>query len=177
MKRPALLMALCATALVPSLPARAQTPPQASSALPPVIIRAKDHPMHATVFTARLNKNAYWRHEAQRQGYDVAFNEWMKQDHPYEYARYCTVEARKLTAAYKNTEHMDQFSALLPKRADLRGEVQSLGFDVAFADWLRRERPAVYREHYAREAAVRAGQRASAPPNHGTTTTGGRASH
>jgi len=48
----------------------------------------------------------------------------------------------------KNTEHYSDFNALLPKRADLRAEVKSMGFDAAFSDWLLREHPDVYRKHF-----------------------------
>lgn len=134
-----ILAALFAASLAWAVPASAQGTPDP-------IIRAKDHPMHGTVFSSRLNKSGYWRSETQRKGYDVAFNEWMKQDHPYEYATYCTQEAKKIATAFKGTERYAEFNALLPKRQDLRSEVQSLGFDVTFADWLREEHPALYRK-------------------------------
>lgn len=39
------------------------------------------------------------------------------------------------------------FLAIQSKRADLRGNIAHKGLDVAFSEWLRRERPLVYR-HY-----------------------------
>ncbi len=140
-------VALFAASLSWTIPALAQGTPDP-------IIRAKDHPMHGNVFSSRLSKNAYWRAEITRKGYDVAFNEWMKQDHPFEYATYCTREAKKVAAAFKNTEHYTEFNALLSKRPDLRSEVQSLGFDVTFADWLRREHPDLYRKHFKIEKKI-----------------------
>jgi hypothetical protein len=145
--------ALCAATLVWVVPAPvpahgSPAPAGRSTSIPDVIILAKDHPTHATVFSSRLNKSSYWRAEIQRKGYDAAFDEWMKQDHPYEYANACVKEAKKLTVALKGTDQMAQFMALLPKRADLRAEVKSEGMDPAFADWLRREHPAVYVDHY-----------------------------
>lgn len=136
--------ALFAASLTWAVPALAQ-------GAPGPIILAKNHPMHGTVFSSRLNKNAYWRAEVQRKGYDVAFNEWMRQDHPFEYAHYCTQEAKKVVTVFKNTEHYSDFNALLPKRADLRAEVKTMGFDAAFSDWLLREHPDVYRKHFGLE--------------------------
>lgn len=146
-------VALCAVTLVGAVPAltRAQASPPAPTtqqSVPDPIIRAKNHPQHATVFSARLNKNAALRAAVDRKGYDVAFTEWMKQDHPYEYATYCTKQAKEVTVAFKNTEHMAEFNTLVTKRADLRAAVKSVGYDVAFADWLRRERPDAYRKHF-----------------------------
>ena len=104
--------------------------------------------MHGTVVSSRLNKSSYWRAEVQRKGYDAAFNEWMQQDHPFEYAHYCTQEAKKVVRVFKNTQHSSDFNALLSKQADLRAEVKSMGFDAAFADWLRKEHPDVHRKHF-----------------------------
>jgi hypothetical protein len=36
------------------------------------------------------------------------------------------------------------FLAVQSKRADLRGRISQKGLDVAFSEWLRRERPLVY---------------------------------
>ena len=147
MKRrlPAVVLAATLTWAVSTL--AQNTAAAAKGTLAPIIL-AKDHPMHGTVFSSRLNKSSYWRAEVQRKGYDVAFNEWMRQDHPFEYAHYCTQEAKKVVTVLKNTEHYSDFNALLPKRADLRAEVKSMGFDAAFSDWLLREHPDVYRKHF-----------------------------
>ena len=70
---------------------------------------------------------------------------------PFEYAHYCTQEAKKVVTVFKNTAHYSEFNDLLPKRADLRSEVKSLGFDAAFADGLLREHPEAYRKHFGLE--------------------------
>ncbi len=136
--------ALFAASLTWAVPALAQ-------GAPGPIILAKNHPTHAKMFASRLPHDAYWRKEVRRKGYDVAFNGWMQQDHPFEYAHYCIEESNEVVTVFKNTEHYHQFDALLPKRADLRSEVKSLGFDTAFADWLRREHPDLYRQHFGLE--------------------------
>ena len=135
---PAVLLAATLTGAVPAL----------AQGTPDPIIHAKDHPMHANVFSSRLSKNAYWRGEITRKGYDVAFDEWMRQDHPFEYATYCTQEAKKVTAGFQNTQTYSEFNTLLTKRQDLRSEVQSLGIDVTFADWLRQTHPDLYKKHF-----------------------------
>ena len=43
---------------------------------------------------------------------------------------------------------MIDFDKLIEKRSDLRINAEKYGHDVAFAEWLRTERPAVYREHF-----------------------------
>ena len=81
---PAALLAASLTWAVPAVAQGALAPTTAQNAPAPVIriILAKNHPMHGSVFSSRLNKSAYLRGEVQRKGYGVAFNEWMRQDHP-----------------------------------------------------------------------------------------------
>ncbi len=43
---------------------------------------------------------------------------------------------------------MLDFDKLIDKRSDLRIQADKYGHGVAFAEWLRTERPAVYLEHF-----------------------------
>lgn len=36
-------------------------------------------------FSSILNKNAFWRGEASKKGYDVAFLDWLRAHHPDSY--------------------------------------------------------------------------------------------
>ena len=133
-----------------SAPVRAQ-----ETVAEPILV-ANKHTAHWSKFQAVINKNAYWRSVVSKKGQDVAFNQWMRADHPYIYAAVCMKAATDLAGKMKNTEHMAEFEALQAKRADLRASVASVGHDVAFADWLRKEKPKVYKEHFQKEADMNA---------------------
>ena len=49
---------------------------------------------------------------------------------------------------YWSTPHMLEFDKLIEKRADLRIQAGKYGHDIAFAEWLRAERPDVYRQRF-----------------------------
>ena len=87
MKRwlPAVVLAATLTWAVPTL---AQNTAAAAKGTPAPIILAKDHPMHGTVFSSRLNKSSYWRAEVQRKGYDAAFADWLLREHPDVYRKH-----------------------------------------------------------------------------------------
>lgn len=108
------------------------------------LIRLGLHESHLGEFKKRLSEDARLRSEAQREGQDAAFAEWMRQAHPELYAFSCLRMAKMVAEKFKGTKHMADFDALLSKRADLRQAVERLGHEVIFADWLRAERPKVY---------------------------------
>lgn len=146
MKR-SLSMAIGATILVGTLtilPAYAQTKMQP----PPFVIRAQAHKAHFADFQVRINKDRSLAIEVEKKGLDVAFTEWMKRDHPYVFAAVCSQHAHEVAAAFKSTPHMSDFETLLSKRSDLRMKAEKYGHDVAFAEWLRTERPDIYRQHF-----------------------------
>lgn len=51
------------------------------------------------------------------------------------------------TLRAQGNPNLVDFLAIQSKRADLRGSIARKGLDVAFSEWLRRERPLVY-QHY-----------------------------
>ena len=114
----------------------------------PVIIKFQAHAMHANDFQVRRSKDRSLEWKIKQQGLDVAFTEWMQRDHPYIFAKECIKQVGELAIAYKDTPHMLEFDKLIEKRADLRIQADKYGHDVAFAEWLRTERPDVYREHF-----------------------------
>ena len=114
----------------------------------PVIIRFQAHSMHANDFQVRRSKDRSLEWKIKRQGLDVAFTEWMQRDHPYIFAKECVKQVGEMAIEYKDTPHMLEFDKLIEKRSDLRIQADKYGHDVAFAEWLRTERPDVYREHF-----------------------------
>lgn len=121
---------------------------QAGQKPAPIILHATAHTAHFNGFQIRRSKDRSLEPEIKRKGLDLAFTEWMQRDHPYVFAAECVKHAGEMATEFKSTPHMVDFDTLLPKRADLRLSAERLGHDVAFADWLRRERPDVYREHF-----------------------------
>lgn len=123
---------------------------QADKKPAPVIIHATAHTAHFNDFQVRMSKDRSLAAEVKRKGLDVAFTEWMARDHPYVFATECVKHANEVVARdFKSSSHMHDFDTLLAKRADLRMSVERLGHDIAFADWLRTERPDVYRQHFS----------------------------
>ena len=146
MKR-ALSAAFAATMLTGALAlSLANTPPDTKPA--PVIIHATAHTAHFGDFKTRLSKDRSLALEVQKKGIDVAFTEWMQRDHPYIFAAECVKHAGDIATEFKSTNHMLDFDTLLAKRADLKLKADKYGHDVAFAEWLRTERPDVYRQHF-----------------------------
>ena len=113
----------------------------------PVIIRFQAHSMHANDFQVARSKHREIELEIKQKGMDAAFTEWMQRDHPYIFAKECVKQVGAIAAEFKSTNHMLEFDKLIEKRADLRIQADKYGHDVAFAEWLRKERPDVYREH------------------------------
>ena len=114
----------------------------------PVIVRFHAHGMGANDFQVARSKHREIELEIKKKGIDLAFTEWMQRDHPYVFARECVKENADMITDFKSTNHMEDFDALLPKRTDLRLNSNKYGHDVAFAEWLRTERPDVYRAHF-----------------------------
>ena len=114
----------------------------------PVIIRFQAHSMHSNDFQVARSKHREIELEIKRKGVDVAFTEWMQRDHPYIFAHECVKQIGEIATEYKSTTHMLEFDKLIEKRGDLRIQADKYGHDVAFAEWLRTERPDVYREHF-----------------------------
>ncbi len=114
----------------------------------PIIIKASAHTSHFHDFQMRRNKDRSLETEIQKKGLDVAFTEWMQKDHPYIFASECSKHVGDIAVAFKNTPHTSDFDTLVTKRSDLRLNVAQYGHDVAFAEWLRSERPDVYRAHF-----------------------------
>ena len=75
----------------------------------------------------------------------------MQRDHGYVFAKECVKQVGEIATLYKGTNHMVDFDSLLSKRTDLRLSAEKCGHEVAFAEWLRTERPDVYRQHFGRE--------------------------
>ncbi len=114
----------------------------------PIIIKFKAHSMHSNDFNVRRSKDRSIESEIKRKGIDVAYTEWMQRDHPFIFAKECVKQIGEMSKEYKSTAHMEDFDSLLTKRTDLRLSAEKYGHDVAFAEWLRKERPNVYREHF-----------------------------
>jgi hypothetical protein len=114
----------------------------------PVIIRLGAHAMHANDFQVRRNKDRSLEGEIQRKGVDVAYTEWMQRDHPFIFATECVKQVGEIATTFKSTDHMIDFDLLMQKRSDLRLQAEKYGHDVAFAEWLRTERPNIYRQHF-----------------------------
>jgi hypothetical protein len=126
------------------IPAHAQTKKEPA----PIIIRAQAHRAHFPDFQVRLNKDRSLAAEVKKKGIDVAFTEWMQRDHPYIFATMCAKQVGEIATEFKSTPHMGDFDTLLGKRSDLRLKAEKYGHDVAFAEWLRTERPDIYRQHF-----------------------------
>ena len=107
----------------------------------PIILRFNAHSMHANDFQVRRSKERTLELEIKRKGIDVAFTEWMQRDHPYIFAKECVSQVGEIATDYKSTNHMFDFDKLIEKRPDLRIQANKYGHDVAFAEWLRTERP------------------------------------
>jgi hypothetical protein len=114
----------------------------------PVIIRFQAHSMHANDFQVARSKHREIELQVKQKGMDIAFTEWMQRDHPYIFAHECVKQIGEIATEYKSTDHMLEFDKLIEKRGDLRIQADKYGHDVAFAEWLRTERPEVYREHF-----------------------------
>ena len=114
----------------------------------PVIIRFMAHSPHANDFQVARSKNRGIELEIKKKGMDLAFTEWMQRDHPYVFAKECVKDVGEMAIEYKSTPHMLDFDKLIEKRPDLRIQASKYGHDVAFAEWLRTERPDVYRRHF-----------------------------
>ena len=119
----------------------------------PVIIRFQAHSMHANDFQVARSKHREIELQIKQKGMDVAFTEWMQRDHPYVFAKECVRQVGEIATEFKSTNHMLEFDKLIEKRADLRIQADKYGHDVAFAEWLRTERPDVYREHFGIKTA------------------------
>ncbi len=117
----------------------------------PIILRFNAHSMHANDFQVRRSKDRSLELEIKHKGLDVAFTEWMQRDHPYIFAKACVKQIGEIATAYKSTNHMFDFDKLIEKRPDLRIQANKYGHDVAFAEWLRTERPDVYRQHFGQD--------------------------
>jgi hypothetical protein len=128
--------------------ADAQTNKKQTAKPAPVIIKANAHAMHFSDFQVRRNRDRSLELEIKRKGLDVAFTEWMQRDHPYVFATVCSKQIGQIATEFKSTPHMSDFETLLGKRSDLRLKAEKYGHDVAFAEWLRTERPDTYRQHF-----------------------------
>lgn len=140
-------LALTVTLFHPVVHAQDETKP-ANLKPAPVIIRLNAHSMHASNFQVRRNKDRSLEAEIKKKGLDVAFTEWMQRDHPFIFAKECVKQVGALATEFKNTPHMGDFDTLMTKRSDLRLQAEKYGHDVAFAEWLRKERPDIYRQHF-----------------------------
>lgn len=127
---------------------KAQTNKNENKKPAPVIIQAQAHAMHFSDFQVRRNRDRGLEAEIKKKGLDVAFTEWMMRDHPYVFATVCAKQVGQIAAKFKSTPHMGDFETLLGKRSDLRLKAEKYGHDVAFAEWLRTERPDIYRQHF-----------------------------
>lgn len=114
----------------------------------PSIIRFNAHAMNANDFQIRRSKDRSLEAEIKNKGMNLAFTEWMQRDHHYIFAKECIKQTGEVAREFKSTTHMIDFDNLLPKRADLRMQANKYGHDVAFAEWLRTERPDTYRHHF-----------------------------
>ena len=121
----------------------------------PVIIRFQAHSMHANDFQVARSKHREIELQIKQKGVDVAFTEWMQRDHPYVFAKECVKQVGEIATDFKSTNHMLEFDKLIEKRGDLRIQADKYGHDVAFAEWLRTERPDTYREHFGIKADAR----------------------
>lgn len=142
--------ALCAAAITGallSMPATAQDSKKPVKPAP-VIIRYQAHSMHANDFQVARSKHREIELQIKQKGMDVAFTEWMQRDHPFVFAKECVKQVGEMAIEYKDTPHMLEFDKLIEKRGDLRIQADKYGHDVAFAEWLRTERPDTYREHF-----------------------------
>ena len=141
------LLALSATALAAA---------QSQHTDDEIVIKAQGHP-HYMDFQSKLNKSAALRTAVAKKGLDVAFTEWMRQDHPYVYATTCVKMAHDKAPEVKAMPHMADFQSILPKRSDLKAEVARKGLDAAFLDWLKKEHPGDYAAHAKLAAVVGSG--------------------
>lgn len=155
------LKALCfSAALLGSIPlgsaAYAQDEKKPENITPsPVIIRYQGHSMNANDFQVARSKHRNIELDIKKKGMDVAYTEWMQRDHPYIFATVCSKEVTELNTGFKSTNHMQDFDKLIEKRGDLRIQADKYGHDVAFAEWLRTERPDVYRAHFGLKPDVK----------------------
>ena len=150
------LCALTVTGLPFASSAHAAADKDSSKIKPaPIIIHYQAHSMHANDFQVARSKNRGIELQIKSKGMDVAFTEWMQRDHPYVFAKECVRQVGGMAVEYKDTPHMLEFDKLIEKRADLRIQADKYGHDVAFAEWLRAERPDVYREHFGIKTAKR----------------------
>ena len=144
--------ALCTLALTSALlgsAAYAQDGDKSAKSAPaPIIIRYRAHAMNANDFQVRRSKDRSLEADINKKGIDLAFTEWMQRDHPYVFAKECIKQTGEVAHEYKSTTHMLDFDKLLEKRPDLRLQANKYGHDVAFAEWLRTERPDIYRQHF-----------------------------
>ena len=115
---------------------------------PPFNIRFQAHSPHANDIQVARSKNRAMELEIKKKGMDLAFTEWMQRDHPYVFAKECVKEVGEMAIEYRSTPHMLEFDKLIEKRADLRIQAGKYGHDIAFAEWLRAERPDVYRQRF-----------------------------
>ena len=148
----AALCALAITAIPFSTFAHAQDKKDDVKLKPaPIILRFNAHSMHANDFQVRRSRDRILELNIKRKGIDVAFTEWMQRDHPYVFAKECVSQVGEIATDYKSTNHMLDFDKLIEKRPDLRIQADKYGHDVAFAEWLRTERPDVYRQHFGQD--------------------------
>jgi len=117
---------------------------------PVIVIHADRHSHQVQRFESASNKNSFWRTEIGKKGYDVAYTEWMRADHPWEFVAVCTKAAAKVKMNSEHTSHMSEFIGAQSKDSTLRASVQAVGSDAAFLDWLRTHHPDSYKTELAK---------------------------
>ena len=126
-----------------------------ASAQQEAIVTAQGNP-YFNDFLALNAKRPILRSAINIKGMNVAFSEWLRQEHPRAFERYAGLHrgyahrsegtgkpaccATAAETAHGNP-NLSDFFALSGKRTDLRGSITRNGLDKAFAEWLRAERP------------------------------------
>jgi hypothetical protein len=120
---------------------------------PAIVVSVSGHASsHVTKFSAVIGKSSYWQSEAATKGYDVAFTEWMQQDHPREFANDCVKMAPQVIPNTDRASQLSEFNSVQGKNAGLRSSVQAVGSDAAFLIWQRVHYPASYAAYCAKSA-------------------------
>jgi hypothetical protein len=134
--------------LVMALPAfadKASTNVQPFST-PAMVIHPDEHvAIYRTEFDARISKSAYWAAETQKQGYDLAFTEWLLEEHPWEFAAICSNAAANLMKDPAMSSYVDKFHEAAKQDPVLQNQIKTTNEPVTFLDWLRTNNEGQYK--------------------------------
>lgn len=122
---------------VPALADKASTNAQPFST-PAMVIHPDEHvTVYKTEFQHLVDTSPHWRTEVQKQGFDLAFTEWLLMEHPWEFAAICTNVAEHIMNDPSKSALVTEFREAVKQNPTLKSEIDTTSEPTAFLDWLR----------------------------------------